>query len=75
MSILVSLRKEFIILHNVGLSYVRQPACPDGNIGRCTKILDPVCGSNGVTYDNECLLCSEMHETKRRIYVVKEGHC
>ncbi|XP_007567733.1 serine protease inhibitor Kazal-type 1-like [Poecilia latipinna] len=53
----------------------RKPACPDGNIGRCTKILDPVCGSNGVTYDNECLLCSEMHETKRDIWITKQGRC
>uniref|UniRef100_A0A3B3TWL3 Kazal-like domain-containing protein n=1 Tax=Poecilia latipinna TaxID=48699 RepID=A0A3B3TWL3_9TELE len=41
----------------------------------CTKILDPVCGSNGVTYDNECLLCSEMHETKRDIWITKQGRC
>uniref|UniRef100_A0A3B5R9U2 Kazal-like domain-containing protein n=1 Tax=Xiphophorus maculatus TaxID=8083 RepID=A0A3B5R9U2_XIPMA len=74
MSILLSLRKD-LILHNVGCSYVRQPSCPDGKIGKCTKILDPVCGSNGVTYSNECLLCKEIFETKRDIWITKQGPC
>ncbi|XP_014907090.1 serine protease inhibitor Kazal-type 1-like [Poecilia latipinna] len=48
--------------------------CPTKIYG-CTKIMRPVCGTDGVTYANKCLLCKEMYETKRRIYVVKEGHC
>ncbi|PKU44537.1 pancreatic secretory trypsin inhibitor [Limosa lapponica baueri] len=35
-----------------------EAACGNYNLGRgCSKVFDPVCGTDNVLYGNECLLC------------------
>ena len=42
---------------------------------KCTRIFKPVCGSDGVTYPNECLLNREKCMKEVSIDVVKTGPC
>ena len=44
-------------------------------IGDCHKVSKPVCGSDGVTYDNECLLQKTACEKNKEIKVVNNGSC
>uniref|UniRef100_A0A3B5RAP0 Kazal-like domain-containing protein n=1 Tax=Xiphophorus maculatus TaxID=8083 RepID=A0A3B5RAP0_XIPMA len=64
-----------IIVCNAGFLYVQQAKCPDPEIFACKLNVRPVCGSNGQTYGNECLLCKEMQESNKKISVTQEGHC
>ena len=41
----------------------------------CPRILDPVCGSNGKTYSNECVMRRESCLTKKIITVEHAGDC
>merc|ERR1711920_1134089 len=43
--------------------------CPVPKTCKCTKILEPVCGGDGITYNNKCL--AECADTT----VVSEGEC
>ncbi|NXL57866.1 IOVO protein, partial [Chordeiles acutipennis] len=41
----------------------------------CTKILSPVCGTDGVTYSNECLLCAYNIEYGTNVSKDHDGEC
>ncbi|KAM4751398.1 putative pancreatic secretory proteinase inhibitor [Anableps anableps] len=55
---------------------LKEPSCSDNeNIMGCPRIYEPVCGSDGNTYENQCLLCIKRQETKTDIRIVKMGRC
>ncbi|XP_030595963.1 probable pancreatic secretory proteinase inhibitor isoform X2 [Archocentrus centrarchus] len=54
----------------------RRPSCVGmSGIQACPLNYSPVCGSNGITYPNECFLCIYRLETNTDILIVKDGPC
>jgi len=43
--------------------------------GFCPAIYDPVCGSNGMTYSNECAMITQTCNRRPPVTVVRRGHC
>ncbi|XP_062311851.1 serine peptidase inhibitor, Kazal type 4 [Osmerus eperlanus] len=55
---------------------LRKPSCGGlSEIVACPMNLAPVCGSDGVTYANECALCVQRLETRADILIMKEESC
>ncbi|XP_034545833.1 probable pancreatic secretory proteinase inhibitor [Notolabrus celidotus] len=54
----------------------RQPSCVGLSLAQaCPLNYSPVCGSDGVTYPNECSLCVHRLEKNVDIMIVAEGPC
>ncbi|XP_072239887.1 serine peptidase inhibitor, Kazal type 4 [Leuresthes tenuis] len=55
---------------------MRKPSCPDTEaILACPMNFAPVCGSDGNTYANECILCVERQTTKTDILIMEDESC
>ncbi|XP_069818315.1 serine protease inhibitor Kazal-type 2 [Dendropsophus ebraccatus] len=45
------------------------------HIPGCTRDFKPVCGTDGKTYSNECMLCSSNRDNGLKVQVKWKGEC
>nr|XP_014339499.1 PREDICTED: caltrin-like protein 1 [Latimeria chalumnae] len=50
----------------------KRPDCAMYNTEGCTKEMTPVCGTDGNTYDNDCLFCTNASSD---VLIAYEGEC
>ncbi|XP_040429135.1 pancreatic secretory trypsin inhibitor-like [Cygnus olor] len=50
--------------------------CGNYNLRKgCTKMFDPICGTDDVLYSNECLLCSQNLQRHTNVRIKYRGKC
>ncbi|XP_058852578.1 serine protease inhibitor Kazal-type 2-like [Acipenser ruthenus] len=51
------------------------PDCRQYHLPACPRNLDPVCGTDGVEYANECSLCLAVMRGKQNVRIASRGPC
>ncbi|XP_067993416.1 serine protease inhibitor Kazal-type 2 [Melanerpes formicivorus] len=51
------------------------PACHIYGVPGCPRDYNPVCGTDGKTYANECVLCLSNRENNKYVQISKTGRC
>ncbi|XP_074865467.1 serine protease inhibitor Kazal-type 1 [Carettochelys insculpta] len=53
----------------------KEPDCRTHIQPGCPKILDPVCGTDNISYPNECELCAANLKKQASVRIKKRGMC
>uniref|UniRef100_A0A2K6SMT6 Serine peptidase inhibitor Kazal type 9 n=1 Tax=Saimiri boliviensis boliviensis TaxID=39432 RepID=A0A2K6SMT6_SAIBB len=48
---------------------------PPGQERFCYEMYEPICGSDGKTYNNDCFFCSQVKKTDGKLKFVHFGKC
>ncbi|XP_004686915.1 PREDICTED: pancreatic secretory trypsin inhibitor [Condylura cristata] len=60
---------------NTGADSLKREAKCSSEINGCPRIYNPVCGTDGNTYSNECILCRENEKRQIPVLIQKSGPC
>ncbi|XP_063781418.1 serine protease inhibitor Kazal-type 2 [Pseudophryne corroboree] len=51
------------------------PKCYLYQLPGCPRDLNPVCGTDGKTYANECMLCASNRDNGLKVHIKWKGEC
>ncbi|XP_049899107.1 trypsin inhibitor ClTI-1-like isoform X1 [Epinephelus moara] len=71
----LSLQAETVNPDNNDRMTPREPDCEQYGLPICTREYAPVCGTDGRTYGNECMLCMANSDKRKNVQVAWEGTC